>query len=155
MVAGIVSGILLWFLSCPVNELVNRSIGTFSSLSGSASELFGSSVFWALILFVPVLVIARDFLWKFYRRQFRPHSYHIIQELRLQKAAPVTAQRPLVNFFKSNSVFIGDSPKATVDRGFTFSQSRGQSMVLEAYGQSPTISTNPLSLPKSKKDQNS
>lgn len=106
--------------------------------NASSFEAFSSPVFWALVLLVPVLVLARDFLWKFYRRQFCPHPYHIVQELKLNESAK---QKSIMDPKNSNLVFEGTNGKPRKSRGFSFSQSYGQNLVLEAYGQSPKLSS--------------
>lgn len=49
---------------------------------GSLLLLPFSSLFYASIILIPIFTLLRDFLWKFYRRQFRPRAYHIVQEMR-------------------------------------------------------------------------
>lgn len=36
---------------------------------------------WAALIAISLAANARDFLWKFYRRVFRPRPYHIVQEM--------------------------------------------------------------------------
>ena len=107
--------------------------------NASAKELFSEPTFWALVLLVPVLVCLRDFLWKFYRRQFRPHPYHIVQELKIKKAGlDDRKQKPAK---KKNLIFVNSSAKPNQSRGFSFSQTFGQSRILQAYGQSPRLTS--------------
>ena len=44
--------------------------------------LFKSTLFVSAIILVPIVTLLRDFLWKFYSRQFKPRAYHIVQEMR-------------------------------------------------------------------------
>ena len=113
--------------------------------NASSLEAFSSPVFWALVLFVPVLVLSRDFLWKFYRRQFRPYPYHIVQELKLKKS---TKEAGKIDHKLSNLVFEGPNTKPRKSRGFSFSQTYGQTRVLQAYGQSPKLAPQKSSLNK-------
>lgn len=48
----------------------------------SASIIFKSALFLTAVVLIPVVALLRDFLWKFYRRQFKPRAYHIVQEMR-------------------------------------------------------------------------
>lgn len=96
-------------------------------------------VFWAILFLAPVIVTTRDFLWKFYQRQFCPRPYHIIQELKLAESM---IERKVSGGRESPSlVFVGMSRKPRRSRGYSFSQSYGQSRILQAYGQSPKLST--------------
>ena len=107
--------------------------------NGSTYELFKNPIFWSLLLLVPVTVALRDFVWKFYRRQFRPHPYHIVQEFKLTESVKEGQTRERSS---SNLVFEGTDRKPRRSRGFSFSQTYGQSKVLTAYGQSPKLSSN-------------
>lgn len=60
------------------------------------------------IILIPVITLLRDFIWKFYMRQFKPRAYHIVQEMRaveikrnkklkqsMSKSSSVTETTPL------------------------------------------------------------
>jgi phospholipid-transporting ATPase len=106
--------------------------------NASTVDLFKSPVFWALVTLIPVAVVLRDFLWKFCRRQFFPHPYHIVQELKYVKPPKEggKAKKSLVNL-----IFEGANKKPKLNRGFSFSQTFGQTKILHAYGQSPKLSS--------------
>lgn len=106
--------------------------------NASTRELFDEPSFWALLLIVPVLVCLRDFLWKFYRRQFRPHPYHIVQELKIKKPDQEKGKEKPT---KKNVIFVNSSTKPSQSRGYSFSQTFGQSRILQAYGQSPKLTS--------------
>jgi phospholipid-transporting ATPase len=63
-----------WFADSLDNPVVLYDLG------GISKPLFASIEFWALSLLVPIVCLLRDFGWKFYKRQFRPQKYHLIQE---------------------------------------------------------------------------
>lgn len=107
--------------------------------NASAFEAFKSPAFWALVLLIPVVVTLRDFLWKFYLRQFRPHPYHIVQEIKLAKPPKAGEKGQSTNL---NLIFEGTNNKPKKSRGFSFSKTFGQSRVLQAYGQSPKLTRN-------------
>lgn len=48
----------------------------------SSPTLLTSPILLSAVILVPVLTLLRDFLWKFYRRQFKPRAYHIVQEIK-------------------------------------------------------------------------
>ena len=109
--------------------------------NASTMDLFKSPIFWALVLLIPVAVSLRDFVWKFCRRQFFPHPYHIVQELKLAKP-PKEGEKAAKG--PTNLIFEGTNKKPKRSRGFTFSQSFGQTKVLHAYGQSPKLLSSSL-----------
>ena len=117
----------LWYISIPILEIV--SPGFLST--GSAQELFKIPSFWGLLLLITILAITRDFVWRFYRRQFRPYSYHIVQELKFKKSSTTKSTHE-----EHNLVFEGENRKSSKSRGFSFSQTFGQGRVLKAYSQS-------------------
>lgn len=123
----------LWYAFISLHKYTGWSLP-----NASTYELFGVPAFWALVLLVPVIVCLRDFLWKFYRRQFCPHGYHIVQELKLVKPSKKDAKAVKL---PSNLVFEGTNRKPKRNRGFSFSQTFGQSRVLQAYGQSPRLTS--------------
>lgn len=47
--------------------------------------LFQSALFWFTTLLIPIVCLLRDFIWKFYQRQFMPQEYHIVQELQREE----------------------------------------------------------------------
>lgn len=106
--------------------------------NASTMDLFKSPIFWALVLLIPVAVLLRDFIWKFCRRQFFPHPYHIVQELKLAKT-PKGGEKPRKSLV--NLIFEGTNKKPKMNRGFTFSQTYGQTKILHAYGQSPRLTS--------------
>jgi len=127
------AGILSWFAYMPLSEWLLETAEQHTALNGISQVLFPSAVYWATLLLVPVLVSSRDYLWKFYRRQFRPHPYHIIQELK--HAAKKLEEDPIKP--PIHTVFAEKSEKPYVSRGFTFSQTSGQNILLDAHSQSP------------------
>lgn len=89
----------LGLLVCPVSwvlyvvfyDKVSSLLGSpvaFSDLLGMSRPIFTSAIFWFTTLLIPIVCLSRDFIWKFYQRQFRPQDYHIVQEL--QKEDKIT-----------------------------------------------------------------
>ena len=105
--------------------------------NASTMELFESPIFWATMVFITVVGLLPDFLWKFFRRQFFPHPYHIVQEFKFAKALEKgdSTHGGLVNL-----VFVNKNKEPRRSRGYSFSQSFGQSRVLKAYEQFPKVS---------------
>lgn len=80
--------------------------------------LITSPAFWFTSLLLPVFAVARDLGWKFYKRQYRPREYHIIQEIQLEekKLGKSIQLQPRLQKAKRGG---------TVIRGFSFSQTEG------------------------------
>lgn len=125
----------LWYLFVPISRAFTNPD---KFINASSLELFSHPAFWSCVLLIPVLVLCRDFLWKFYLRQFSPHPYHIVQELKLI-GKPKDINRKDEN--EVNLFFEGANPKPRRSRGFSFSQTYGQTRVLQAYGQSPKLTS--------------
>lgn len=72
------------FITRPMLISVAASIGAwfvFFLLESSNVHLFTAAFVWGCMILVPVVGCSRDFLWKYYRRVFKPRPYHIIQEM--------------------------------------------------------------------------
>ena len=48
----------------------------------TSGTILSSILFFSAAILIPVATLLRDFLWKFYKRQFKPRAYHIVQEMR-------------------------------------------------------------------------
>lgn len=112
---SILLGIVAWFASYLV-------LGD----AGETRLMLTAPAFWLALLLVPVLAVARDYLWRFYRRQFRPHPYHLAQE------RCALARRRAKARAKTGSKMPG-AVKGLHARGFTFVQTPGQTELLHAY----------------------
>ena len=52
-------------------------------IASKASAILGpSALVYAAVILVSIATLLRDFIWKFYKRQFKPRAYHIVQEMR-------------------------------------------------------------------------
>jgi len=114
-------GVVAWFVFYVV-------LGDF----GETQQMLSSPLFWLSLLLVPVLVSLRDFLWRFYRRQFRPHPYHIVQE-RCAIERRRFKQHSKSRLSIGDGDGDGDRDRDGASRGFTFIQTPGQSEMLKAY----------------------
>ena len=48
----------------------------------TSSAVFLSLLVPSTVVLVAITTLLRDFVWKFYKRQFKPRAYHIVQEMR-------------------------------------------------------------------------
>lgn len=137
MLMSLVLGFGIWYVKIYLARMKTLGIAELPFIDYLRDEsvfaMFKTLTFWSVIALLVSLVLARDFLWKFYLRQYKPLPYHIVQEFefsRSRKRGPVS---------EGNQVFCGPRSKPRVSRGFSFSQTYGQSKVLEAYNQSPKL----------------
>lgn len=82
-VTTILVSALSWFAYLIIYDyLVTPS----APLYGMAERLLiGMPAFWPVILLTPLVVLARDVIWKYVRRSYMPREYHIVQELELRR----------------------------------------------------------------------
>lgn len=126
------SGLYFWML---------KSSSSFPFVAMASSPLF-----WSIITIIPIITVTRDFLWKFYQRQLKPRSYHIMQELhameakkkrldkKLRKMSLSDSRRRLLSSGSISTDSENEKIVKTSGRGFSFSQSAGQGKVFSAYG---------------------
>jgi phospholipid-transporting ATPase len=63
--------------------LLTALIACFSILwIKTSGTILTSFLFYSASILIPIATLLKDFLWKFYCRQFRPRAYHIVQEMR-------------------------------------------------------------------------
>ncbi|KAI8850835.1 hypothetical protein BC829DRAFT_143232 [Chytridium lagenaria] len=78
---SIFGSIGLWFVLFPIYSIVGPMVPISEELYGLVPPTFGSPVFYFAIIIVPIMVNFRDFCWKYFKRTYRPRSYHIVQEI--------------------------------------------------------------------------
>jgi phospholipid-transporting ATPase len=125
--ASLVISIGLWFaylaLYTPFTEAFFPA--THFELAGMLRELMTSPVFWLTFPLVSIIVCTRDLAWKFYKRQYRPREYHIVQEIEMEEqrlGKEIRLQprisRQVTRIGKDDD----DTQGSNVLRGFSFSQ---------------------------------
>lgn len=136
MAMSLVVGGSIWYMRIYYSHL-------FGLLCDDAMfSSFKTLTFWASIGLLSVLALGRDYLWKYYLRQHRPLPYHIVQEFQLIPQA----EKKIRATAEENQVYSGPGKEPRRTRGFSFSQTYGQSKLLEAYRQSPKlVAKTPLS----------
>lgn len=91
------------------------SPASFADLFGMSRPLFRSALFWFTALLIPIVCLLRDFIWKFYQRQFMPQEYHIVQEL--QREEKYSLSRPHLTVDSTASTTMG--PEKVRSRSLT------------------------------------
>ena len=93
--------------------------------------VFATPVFWLGLLLIPTIAIARDFTWKYYKRNYRPQSYHIVQEI---QKFNIPDYRPRQEWFRKAVTKVRAIQRYKNSRGFAFSQNEsGQSDLIRIY----------------------
>lgn len=116
---------LLWIVFLPI-------YGLFSAeLKNVPQPLLGDATFWLAIIIVPTVCIARDYIWKYLKRQHKPRSYHIVQEIHKYN---IPDYRPHAERFKKAVVRVRMLQRLRQSRGFAFSQNEsGQANLIRKY----------------------
>ncbi|GAA6019012.1 hypothetical protein JCM10207_006287 [Rhodosporidiobolus poonsookiae] len=115
----------------PLYAWIAPMLGFSLEYTSIVSRLWTSGVFWLTILLVPVLLLARDFAWKSYKRIFRPEPYHIVQEIQKYN---LPDYRPRMEQFQKAIKKVRAVQRLRRNRGFAFSQTEeGQEHLIRAY----------------------
>jgi len=111
---------------------------TGSPIYNLSSILFSYKLFWLLVLLAPLLVLTRDFAWKYVKRLYLPREYHIVQELELLSRSNVEEEegkRLEAVMHPSASLSTGSFAQVLMEQphvpyGFAFSQTEGQTELI-------------------------
>ncbi|KAG6889115.1 hypothetical protein C0995_003684 [Termitomyces sp. Mi166 len=141
-VAAIPGSFIFTMLFLPVYAMVAPAIGFSTEYAGIVSRLWTNSVFYFVLLLIPIFCLARDFAWKYYRRTYRPLSYHIAQELQKYN---IPDYRPRQEQFQKAIKKVRATQRMRRNRGFAFSQTENgkqdQAKLIRAYDTSKSRPT--------------
>lgn len=112
----------MWFVLFPIYSYFAPMIGVSTELHGINPPMFGSLGFWMAVLLVPLIANFRDFVWKYYKRNYKCKSYHIVQEI---QKFNIQDYRPRMETFKKAVQKIRINARQKRARGFAFSQNEG------------------------------
>ncbi|VVT49577.1 uncharacterized protein SAPINGB_P002338 [Magnusiomyces paraingens] len=130
-IIAIPGSFLLWLGFFPAYATIAPLVNVSKEYRGVLSHLYSSAVFWAMLLVLPVMCLIRDFSWKYYRRMYRPSSYHYVQEIQKYN---IQDYRPRMEQFQKAIRKVRQVQRMRKQRGFAFSQAdEGQSKIIEAY----------------------
>jgi len=103
---------------------------------GVQYKMFGSAAFWFSIIIVPIVALARDFVWKACQHVFFPRDYHIVSEMESMNKDPT-----LVQIAKSFKRVLRKIPVLVPFkwRGFAFSQEERKTQGQTHLGQADLI----------------
>jgi len=121
---------LMWFIAFPLYAVIAPRTGTSLEYWGVFRYVYGSATYWLAIIVIPILCLLRDFLWKYYKRNWNPELYHEVQ--RVQKYQ-IQDHRPKFSSFQSTIRKVRQVRRMRKQRGFAFSQTRGQEAIVRKY----------------------
>ncbi|KAG0689388.1 aminophospholipid translocase [Pichia californica] len=120
----------LWFVAFPLYAVIAPKVNVSKEYYGIMPFVYGSGVFWLTIIVVPTLCLMRDFLYKFYKRQWNPEFYHIVQKIQKNQ---VQTHRPKFSSFQRTIRKVRQVHRMRRQRGFAFSQVEGQENIVRKY----------------------
>ncbi|KAM6501949.1 calcium transporting ATPase [Amanita muscaria] len=134
-VAAIPGSFLFTMVFLPIYAIVAPAIGFSTEYAGIVPRLWGNSVFYFVLLLVPIFCLSRDLAWKYYRRTYQPLSYHIAQELQKYN---IPDYRPRQEQFQKAIKKVRAVQRMRRNRGFAFSQTetagkQDQARLIRAY----------------------
>ncbi|EJD08415.1 calcium transporting ATPase [Fomitiporia mediterranea MF3/22] len=140
--AAIPGSFIFTMLFLPVYAVVTPIIGFSREYEGIVPRLWTDAVFYFMLILVPVVCLARDFVWKYYRRTYMPLSYHIAQELQKYN---IPDYRPRQEQFQKAIKKVRAVQRMRRNRGFAFSQTedpakQDQARLIRAYDTSKSHS---------------
>ncbi|KIY53948.1 calcium transporting ATPase [Fistulina hepatica ATCC 64428] len=134
-VAAIPGSFVFTMLFLPLYATVAPIIGFSTEYQNIVPRLWTNSVFYFVLLYIPIFCLARDFVWKYYRRTYHPLSYHITQELQKYN---IPDYRPRQEQFQKAIKKVRATQRMRKNRGFAFSQTedggrQDQARLIRAY----------------------
>ncbi|KAF8328241.1 uncharacterized protein EI90DRAFT_3126404 [Cantharellus anzutake] len=141
-VAAIPGSLLFTMAFLPLYQIIAPALGFSTEYLGIVPRLWTDPVFWFSLIVFPFFCLARDYFWKYYRRTYRPMSYHIAQELQKEN---IPDYRPRQEQFQKAIKKVRAVQRMRRNRGFAFSQTedparQDQARLIRAYDTSQSHS---------------
>lgn len=121
---------VVWLIVFPLYAVIAPKVNVSKEYNGIMPFVYGSCVFWLSIIVVPALCLMRDFLYKFYKRQWNPEFHHIVQQMQKNQ---IQAHRPKFSSFQKTIRKVRQVHRMKKQRGFAFSQVEGQESIVRKY----------------------
>jgi phospholipid-transporting ATPase len=131
-VIAIPGSFLLWLGFFPAYATIAPMVNVSTEYRGIVKHLYPTVTFWAMVVVLPFMCLLRDICWKYYKRMYRPDSYHHVQEIQKYNIADY---RPRMEQFQKAIRKVRQVQRMRKQRGFAFSQTDegGQERVVRAY----------------------
>ncbi|KAI0820969.1 calcium transporting ATPase [Irpex lacteus] len=139
-VAAIPGSFLFTMAFLPLYAVVAPAIGFSKEYLNIVPRLWTDAVFYFMLLLVPTLCLSRDLAWKYYRRTYKPETYHIAQEIQKYN---IPDYRPRQEQFQKAIKKVRAVQRMRRNRGFAFSQTENvarqdQARLIRAYDTTKT-----------------
>eukprot|EP00002_Diphylleia_rotans_P031678 TRINITY_DN6598_c0_g1_i1.p1 TRINITY_DN6598_c0_g1~~TRINITY_DN6598_c0_g1_i1.p1 ORF type:complete len:677 (+),score=127.31 TRINITY_DN6598_c0_g1_i1:1636-3666(+) len=128
--------ILFWFIFLAVYSNVYPAIPVGAEVSGMATALYSTPVFYVVIFIVVSICLIRDIIWKYVNRTYYARWYHIIQEIDHTESIEKTSEHvnipltdaPLKIEVKGGQQKIRLHREPTLHLGYAFNEDEGASL---------------------------
>ena len=129
-VIAIPGSLVFWLVFYPVYGVILPHWNISYELRGTVSHNYRALTFWFMCFGLPVLCLLRDGLYKYYKRNYTPTDYHIIQEFQKTKRSD-DDNRPRLEQFQKAIRKVRQVQRMKKQRGFAFSQSEEDNGIQE------------------------
>lgn len=126
---------LIWLIAFPLYALIAPGVDVSQEYYGIISIVYGSAAYWLSIIVVPLLCLMRDFLWKYYKRNWKPEFYHQVQKIQKYQ---IQDHKPKFSSFQKTIRKVRQVHRMRKQRGFAFSQAEGQEIIVRKYDTTKT-----------------
>lgn len=128
---AIPGSMIIWLVFIAAYATAAPKLGFSTEYAGTVPRLFASPVFYLMAIALPALCLLRDFAWKYYKRMYRPQTYHHVQEIQKYN---IQDYRPRMEQFQKAIRKVRQVQRMRKQRGYAFSQAdESQNRVLQAY----------------------
>lgn len=129
-VIAIPGSLVFWLVFYPIYGLILPHWNISYELRGTVSHNYGALTFWFMCIGLPVLCLLRDILYKYYKRNYVPTTYHVIQEFQKFKKSD-DDNRPRLEQFQKAIRKVRQVQRMKKQRGFAFSQAEEDNGIQE------------------------
>ncbi|GME86098.1 unnamed protein product [Ambrosiozyma monospora] len=120
----------LWILIFPLYAIIAPKAGASKEYWGILPHVYGSAVYWTTSIVIPLMCLARDLLWKYYKRTWNPEFYHKVQTIQKYQ---IQEHKPRFSSFQRTIRKVRQVHRMRKQRGFAFSQVEGQESIVRKY----------------------
>ncbi|VEU19547.1 DEKNAAC100038 [Brettanomyces naardenensis] len=121
---------LMWLIAFPLYAVIAPRVDVSKEYWGITRYVYGSLCYWMSIILIPLLCLLRDFLWKYYKRNWDPEFYHEIQKIQKYQ---IQDHKPKFSSFQKTIRKVRQVHRMRRQRGFAFSQAEGQEAIVRKY----------------------
>ncbi|XBW34991.1 hypothetical protein QEN19_000556 [Hanseniaspora menglaensis] len=129
-ILAIPGSLIFWLVFYPVYGSILPHWDISYELRGTVSHNYGALTFWFMCIGLPSLCLLRDVLYKYYKRNYIPTSYHVIQEFQKFKKSDED-NRPRLEQFQKAIRKVRQVQRMKKQRGFAFSQAEEDNGIQE------------------------